>query len=194
MPYFFIALLSALLLPFPLQFFAPFFALLYRRASFLKSLWVAAGCGLILDLLSSSPFGLQPLIAVGLTSILYRYKVYVVDKAIGFISYTVVIAFTWTLLARLSLFFYDPSFPLTFKGVATDLLIFPLIDGIYGYLLFSFPLVVWHLAKPKLRFRIALGLVRKIFKGKDFDDPIAEGAIGKEKSAAIKDFFPKTGR
>ncbi|WP_194847456.1 hypothetical protein [Candidatus Neptunochlamydia vexilliferae] len=150
MPYFFVALLSALLLPFPLQFFAPFFALLYRRASLLKSLWVAAGCGFILDLLSTSPFGLQPLIAVCVTLILYRYRIYVIDKAIGFVSYTALIAFTWTLLARLSLFLYDLSFPLTFKGVATDLMIFPLIDGLYGYLFFSFPLTVWRLAKPLL--------------------------------------------
>ena len=148
-PYFLVALCFALVIPLPLFPFAPFYALLCRRAPFIVALWISAGCGLMIDLLSMSPFGLHTLIATTTTFFLYRYRIYFVDKSVGLFSYTLIISVALTLLNRLSSFLYDPSFPLTMKGFATDFLLLPLADGLYALLFFSYPLIVYRFLKKQ---------------------------------------------
>lgn len=148
-PYFLTALSLSLCSPLPLLPFAPFYAILFRKVPLLHALWIAAGCGLIEDLLTGGPFGIQTLITTLLALTLYRFRIYFVDKAIGLLSYTFVISFGLTLLSRLSLLITDPTFPLTFKGIATDFLLLPAADACYGILLFHYPLILYRFLKRK---------------------------------------------
>ncbi len=148
-PYFLIAFCFALFSHFPLLPFSPFYAILYRRSSLVTALWTSAGCGFILDLLSTGPFGTQTLIAVAAVFFLYRYRIYFVDKPVGLLSYTLIISVFLTLLNRISYFLHDPTFPFTLKGFATDFLLLPLVDSLYALLLFSYPLIVYRFLKKQ---------------------------------------------
>jgi rod shape-determining protein MreD len=135
--------------PLPLLSFAPFYAILYRRASLIIALWISAGCGFILDFLSVGPFGTQTLIAVAAAFFLHRYRIYFVDKPVGLLSYTLILSIFLTLLNRISYFLHDPTFPFTLKGFATDFLLLPLADALYALLFFSYPLILYRFLKKQ---------------------------------------------
>lgn len=151
-PYFSISFFLTLFIPAPLLFFSPFFAILYRKASFIKSLWIGALCGLILDLLGTSPFGIHALIGGIVTTLLFRYHIYFIDKPIGLAFYTTLISLVTTILNRLSLYTYSPKLPWTFSGSITDFLIMPLIDGCISIVCFSFPFILYHFLKKQFLF------------------------------------------
>jgi hypothetical protein len=148
-PYFLIASCFALFAPLPLLPFTPFYAILCRRTSLIIALWISAGCGLILDFLSVSPFGTQTLIATATTFFLYRYRIYFVDKPVGLLSYTLIISVFLTFLNRISYFLYDPTFPFTLKGFITDFLLLPFADAFYALLFFSYPLIIYRFLKKQ---------------------------------------------
>lgn len=148
-PYFLVALSFLLYSPLPLLSFAPFYAIVYRRKTLLQSLWIAAGCGALQDLLGSGPFGIQTLITTATAFLLFRFRIYFVDKGVGLLSYTFVISFTLTLFSRLSLLLYAPSFPLTLKGFATDFLLLPVVDALYALLCFHYPLILYRFVKKQ---------------------------------------------
>jgi rod shape-determining protein MreD len=151
-PYFLISLISTLFFPIPLLFFAPFYATLYLRKSFLSSIWISAGCGMLLDTLSTTPFGTQALIATTITFFLYKYRIYFIEKALGLFTYSLIISLATTLLTRLSLLIVDPSFPFTLKGFITDFIALPLGDGAFSLVFFYYPLILYSFLK-KLYFR-----------------------------------------
>jgi rod shape-determining protein MreD len=146
-PFFLVALFFLFTAPFPILPFSPYLAILYRRSSFIKSLWVAALCGVLVDLLTDRPFGLYALNLTVVTFLFYRLRVYFVDKPIGLASYTAILSVNVTLFSRILFSLYGQSLPLTFKGIATDLLVMPLADSLYGVLLFSLPPHLYHLGK-----------------------------------------------
>ena len=150
-PFFLLALFFALISLFPVLPFAPYLAILYRRSEWIKALWVSTFCGLILDLLGVSPFGLHALQMLLVTASVYRFRIYFVDKPIGLASYTAIISLTLTLFSRFSLILYDSRLPFTFKGLITDFILMPLGDALYGFLFFSCPLILYRLLR-KLYF------------------------------------------
>jgi len=150
-PFFLIALFFALTSFFPILPFSPYLAILYRRSEWIKALWIATLCGFILDLLSTSPFGLHALQMLVVTICLYRFRIYFVDKPIGLASYTALISLASTLFSRLSLIIYDSGLPFTFKGLITDFILMPLADALYAFLFFSCPLIFYQLLR-KLYF------------------------------------------
>ncbi|MEM8727863.1 MAG: hypothetical protein AAGE99_04050 [Chlamydiota bacterium] len=127
--------------------FSPYLAILYRRSTRIKALSISTLCGFILDLLSTSPFGLHSLQMLSVTICLYRLRIYFVDKPIGLASYTALISLTSTLLSRLGLIFYDSNCPFTFQGLITDFILMPLVDAFYGFLFFSCPLIFYRLLR-----------------------------------------------
>lgn len=164
-PFFLIALFFALTPLFPVLPFSPYLAILYRRSEWIKALWVSALCGFVLDLLSTSPFGLHALQMLLVTLLLYRLRIYFVDKPIGLASYTALISLAWTLLSRFSLILYDSSLPFTFKGLITDFILMPLGDALYAFLFFSCPFILYQLLR-KLYFHF-LFLKKEINKKKE---------------------------
>lgn len=150
-PFFLVALFFSLTSLFPVLPFSPYLAILYRRCQWVKALWVSTLCGLILDLLSVSPFGLHALQMLLVTICMYRMRIYFVDKPIGLASYTALISLVLTVFSRFSLILYDSALPFTIKGLVTDFIIMPLGDALYAFLFFSFPLILYRLLR-KLYF------------------------------------------
>lgn len=151
-PFFLVALFFLFAAPFSILPFSPYLAILYRRSSFIKSLWIAALCGMLMDLLTDRPFGLYALNLTVVTFLFYRLRIYFVDKSIGLASYTAILSLSATLFSRILFSLYGQTLPLTFKGIATDFLVMPLADSLYGVLCFSLPLSVYRLGK-RLYFR-----------------------------------------
>lgn len=154
-PFFLVALFVLLTAPFPLFPFSPYLAILYRRSSFIKSLWVAAFCGLLVDLLTDRPFGLHALNLTVVTFFFYRLRVYFVDKPIGLASYTAILSLSITLISWILFSLCGQNLPLTFKGITTDFFVMPLADSLYGVLCFSLPLSLYRLGK-NLYYRFLL--------------------------------------
>jgi len=152
-PFFLISLFftfysGALLPTYTFLSFAPFLAIAFNRYTLPRSLWLAASCGLIMDLLSSlTPFGFHALIYVIVTFCLYRFRLFFVEKALGLSSFTVIFSLLSTLLERSFLNLFEISLPLTWKGIVSDFLIMPLLDGFYAFLWFSCPLMLYHLLR-----------------------------------------------
>lgn len=143
---FFFAFYSAALLPtYAFLPFAPLIAMALHRLSFPKSLWLAAGSGLIMDLLSSlCPLGFHALISVVVVLCLYRFRAIFVEKALGLCSFTFIISLLSTLFNRVFLALFGISLPLAWKSCLTDFVIMPFLDSIYAFLWFSCPLMLYH--------------------------------------------------
>jgi rod shape-determining protein MreD len=163
-PFFFVALLFLMIAPFPLLPFSPYLALLYRRSSFIKSLWIAALCGGVMDLFTDRPFGLYAFNLTLVTFLLYRLRVYFVDKPIGLASYTAVLSLSTTLISWILFSLTGQSLPITFQGIVANFLFMPLADSLYGILCFILPLTFYRLGK-RLYFRFLL--IREEFKTKE---------------------------
>lgn len=146
-PFFLIALFFSLSSLAPLCTFAPFIAMAYYRYSFNVCIWLSALCGLILDLLCSTSFGIYTLNFTLVNVLLYRYRIYFVEKPIGLASLTFIFSILFSMTTRLFFFLYGIALPLTFKSMVTDFLLMPLIDAVYSLLCFSCPLILYRLAR-----------------------------------------------
>jgi len=152
-PFFFLALLFALFatssIPY-LKFlpFAPFLVIVCTSQGLLRSLWIAALCGLIMDLMGSDlPFGIHALNYTLTTLLIYRYRRSFVEKPIGLSSFTFFFSLFSTGIQLGSLFLFGKFIPLTLKGLVSDLLIMPLVDALYAFLWFSTPIFLYNFIK-----------------------------------------------
>jgi len=143
-PFFFIALFFSLTSMVPVTAFAPFLAMATYRYTLPGSLWAAAFCGLILDLLSSAPFGIFTLCYVAVTFLIYRYRIYFVEKPIGLASLAMIFSILSSLVTRIFFFLSGIVLPLTFKSTVTDFFLMTLLDGAYTLLCFSLPLILYR--------------------------------------------------
>ena len=149
-PFFLISLLStfyanALLNSYTFFSFSPFLAIGFNSSTLLKSLWLATGCGLILDLLSNlTPFGFHALIYVIATFFLYQLRLFFVEKALGLSMLTTIFSFLSTLIESSFLNLFGIFLPLTWQGILSDFLVMPILDGFYAFLWFSCPLMLYH--------------------------------------------------
>lgn len=101
-----------------------------------------------MDILSQdNPFGLHALNYVLTTVIIYRYRHYFVDRAVGLASYTFLFSFVSTLLQFLGLCFFATTIPMSMIGLTTDFICLPILDALYGFIWFSCPLIMYKLIK-----------------------------------------------
>ncbi len=123
-----------------LMTFAPFFALSYYRLSFSKALWLAFGCGLLLDLLSSEMrFGLYALTSTVVTAVLYMQKRHFFeDKALAFSAFSALIS-----MALTAFLFFLTDLKFHIGALITNLLLMPAIDGLYAFLWFTCPMKLY---------------------------------------------------
>ncbi len=130
--------------------FSPFLALLYNNTSFIKSLWMASLCGLIIDLLSSEfRFGVHALNYCLTTLLLYKQKKHFIeDKALALSLFTVIISIVSTPLQFFLISTFGRALPLSGKLILTDLMIMPVADAVYAFLWFTCPLKLYaHIKK-----------------------------------------------
>ncbi|MBS0653099.1 MAG: hypothetical protein JSR39_06160 [Verrucomicrobia bacterium] len=122
--------------------FAPFFALVYNRKSFVSSLWIATLCGICVDLLCSQlKFGLYALNYCLTTVFIYKQKKHFFeDKPIALCLFTALVSCASTFLQLMLTYAFDKGLPFTWKLALSDLVGMPIIDAIYAFVWFSCPM------------------------------------------------------
>lgn len=125
-----------------LNFFAPYLVLILYKKTFARTLWSAFFTGFIIDLLASNtPFGFWSfnyLLSIFLLNKLKSF--FFEDKFLTYPMLTTLYSATSTLiyLVVTHLFFHKIQFEL--KWAFTDLVLYPVFDGIFCLLAFSIPL------------------------------------------------------
>jgi len=144
--FFLFALLLTLLSPafapsFNLQFFVPVLILSYYRKPLVACLWLSLCCGLILDLLASDHrLGLHALNYCLITLVLYNQKRNFFEDSLTTLPImTLFFSVLSTGLQVILLVLFEKGLPLTIGWVATDLILLPLCDALYGFIFFTIP-------------------------------------------------------
>ena len=147
----FFALFNSALLPhIHLLVFAPFFAILYHRASLQFCLWIAALCGFLIDCLSTDMrLGVYALNYCLVTVALYQQKRHFFEeKPLALCLFTGLISWVSTLILWLLIPLCGGTLHFSKGLIATDLLIMPLVDMAYAFLCFCSPLILYsHIKK-----------------------------------------------
>jgi rod shape-determining protein MreD len=146
------ALFGSILFPFfPLKAFAPFLAIAFYRAPFIKALWISCGSGLLLDLFSSEfRFGVQALTLALTTALLFHQKRHFFEeKPIAFSLLTAAISSVATLLQLLFIPLFDRGISFSPLSFLTDVIVLPLVDGLFGFLWFTCPMRLYIYIKKK---------------------------------------------
>ncbi len=146
------ALFGSILFPFfPLNPFAPFLAIVFYAAPFSKALWIACGCGLILDLLSSEfRFGVHALTLVAAAALLYHQKRHFFEeKPVAFSIFTALISSVSMLLQLVFIPLFDRGISFSALSFLTDGVALPLLDGLFGFLWFTCPMRLYIYIKKK---------------------------------------------
>jgi len=119
--------------------FAPFLAIVYMRKSFVTSLWIAALCGLLLDLFSSQlRFGLYALNFSLITFLIYHQKRHFFDdKSFTLSLFTALLSCLSSSLLLLLICLFDKKFPFNWTLLLTDIIGMSIIDAIYAFLWFT---------------------------------------------------------
>ena len=138
---------------------APFLAILLTRHNFAWALWLAAGAGLLIDLLSTGlPFGCHALSYTLTIAILFFYRHYFFfDKRGALALLTGLVSLLATLIEMFLFSFFDQGLTITPFGLASDILVMPLADALYALVFFWLPMESYQLGKkmwPKLQMWI----------------------------------------
>ena len=148
---FFLSLFCAIVGPmmFPsmrLLAFAPFLVILYTRLSLIHCLWCAFGCGMAIDLLSSGmSLGVHALNYVLVTLALYRIrKFFFVHKPVALALLTSLFSLLSTALQLMLMALYGDRIPYGVRGVISDFLVMPLLDGAYAFFGYTCPIYAYR--------------------------------------------------
>ncbi len=138
----FVAILLLIAFPgLPLQLWVIPLVISFYARPLLSSLWRAILMGTTLDLLSSADrIGAHALSAAITTYLLYRLKRRFFEDSI-----TTLATLTSVYSALFSLFLVIIATPprLSWRTLVTDIIILPLADGTFAFLLISLPLLLW---------------------------------------------------
>lgn len=140
-------------LPFRLFSFVPFLAIAFQRASFPKSLWMATGCGLCVDLMNTSfPLGLFAL-SYSLTGLFtYRFRQLFIDEHLFSIPlYTLL---TSIVLSLIQAFLIHPVMKVTLSFFIATFCLMPLCDALYAFFFFTIPLFCYRYLMLRRRRRL----------------------------------------
>lgn len=153
---FLLSFLSAWLFPvffpsFPLTYFAPFLIIVYYKYSLSKSLWLSLLCGLSIDLFSSYPrLGISAINYCLTSAFLYHQKRHFFEDRLSTLPImTCLFSFFSTFLQAIILSIFDNSINFSLYWIFTDLLIMPIIDSFYAFMLFTLPGI--FMPKPSKR-------------------------------------------
>lgn len=124
-----------------LKFFVPFLILAYYQRDLLGSLRYSFFCGLLIDLLSGpTKFGLYALTYTLTTALLYSQRLNLfADNAMTLPIMTFLFSLVSTVLEVCLLYIFGKPTPLSFHWFFSELLIMPLADTLYSFLVFILP-------------------------------------------------------
>jgi rod shape-determining protein MreD len=124
--------------------FAPTLAILYLKTNFKTSLWLSCIFGVFMDILSSSHFGFYSLNYTVATALIYRYKRFFDEGLLNFSIFTILISCIITITAQMLHPIFSPSATISFSSLLSDIIIMPLIDGIYAIVWFYIPIKLYR--------------------------------------------------
>jgi len=132
--------------------FAPFLVIVILNFRLLPSLWIAACTGFLLDLFSDQFFGLFGLSFVVSTLSVFRIKrLCNYEKPLSVALFTSLISCIYSLLQPVLLFLFDKGLSISLHWAFTDLIIMPLLDGIFALIVFILPLKLYDFSKNKIK-------------------------------------------
>lgn len=149
---FLLSLFGPVLFPsFKLFYFAPFLCTCFYHKSYSSTLWISLCCGLILDLLSAPlRFGLYALNYTLTSGLLYSKKQHFFEDELSTLP---ILTFLFSVLSTLIqvglLYIFDASLRLSWNWVSTDLLIMPSLDGVYAFICFNLPILLFGKTRRK---------------------------------------------
>ncbi|MBI5273506.1 MAG: rod shape-determining protein MreD [Chlamydiales bacterium] len=137
-----ICLFSSVFLPFfHLNYFAPLLCTLAKLLPLHQSIWIAFFCGLMLDSLNFTlSFGIYALSYVLCMIFIYRIKHFFFDdKTFSFALLVSVFSLLFSILEMMFCSINHKSYSFSFFSLISQVLIMPIINGIYGFLWVIFP-------------------------------------------------------
>ena len=140
------ALASFLVLPaiwpfLKLTYFAPFLVVVLYKRPLKEVLWFALGCGLFIDLFSDEP-------RLGILSLSYVAGIFILSKQKQHFyqdHWSTVPALTIIFVEIVTIFhlamrgLFGAKLQLTFEWAITDLMVMPMFDAVYAFILFTWP-------------------------------------------------------
>lgn len=134
-----------------LNVLAPFLALVCYRRSLLQGLWIACGCGFLLDLLSNGPVGLSCWVAsLAMVPTFFFKHLFFEDKLSTLSFVTFFFSLFFTLFQTLLSPFFGGALHLSAAFFCTDFLFMPLLDAVGALCLYSLP---FHLSRKVDKLR-----------------------------------------
>jgi hypothetical protein len=136
-----------------ITFLAPLLAWLYYRLPMQGALWASFGAGLLLDLLSSDyRLGIFALTYTSTTLLLYTQKRHFYAQ-----RWSTLPILTWlfslvaTLIQVTLLAIVDEGLRITWRWAISDLMVYPLLDGLWAFIGFTLPLKLIQWRRPVRR-------------------------------------------
>lgn len=131
------------------KFFAPFLVSVYYHRNLATALWLSLAAGTVSDLLPSNlPMGLTALAYTVTTAVLYRHKRHFFEDSLSTIP---IMTWFFSLTATVAEAIVVRPFAagtLSIGWFVTDLLIMPLWDALYAFILFAAPTLLRSRARP----------------------------------------------
>ena len=138
---FFSCYFSSLTSSFTLLWFSSFLSLTVLKKKLYPSLVLACLSGMIGDIICDDPFGVHAIAHTSVVFLLYRYKIFFSsEKPLHIGIYTYFVSLTLTFLQAFLLFLFDRRIPFTGECFLGDLLIMPLLDAGFAFLMIALPL------------------------------------------------------
>lgn len=152
---------SIILPDFRLIAFSPFFAIVFQRTSYIKSLWICFLCGLILDTFSSQQhFGMYAVCYVLVAGISYSQKKHFFeDKPLALSLFSGLIASISGAALLLLSSMFGRQFPITLEVILSEIFATPILDALYAFVWFTVPIRIY--------LYISSGSLKKIFEKKE---------------------------
>lgn len=138
------------LFPARLFYFAPFLVISYYQSGYAASIWTSLFCGLVVDLFSDLPFGINALAYCLSTFVLYRRKRnFFPDSAMTLSIVTFLFAVITTVSLWMILYLLGGKEGVTLKSLFSDFIVMPFYDALYAFVCFTLPIMI--LGKPHRR-------------------------------------------
>lgn len=128
--------------------FSPWIALTIlhskRSSDLCKTLWLTSLAGVFTDLFSDHPIGLYAITYCLCSFFLFRLRIhFLYERPFHLALFTILVSFVSTHLQLFFLFLFDRRVPFTGKWILSDGLAMSIADGLFAYLWFAGPLLLF---------------------------------------------------
>jgi len=137
----FFAILQPSIFPyFHLIGYAPFFAFLSVKYPQIFAIFAALATGVIIDLFTITSFGFNALCYTLAFLLLYPQKKFFADKIISLSLYTMLFSTTISIIRYIFCPVFSMPIFLSIYSIITDVILMPIVDGIYGVIFIFIPI------------------------------------------------------